>query len=346
MTRNKMKVAILTFADTTNFGASLQAWALRKAVTELGHSANVINYRPPEARRFYWNTTYRNNLRNWKGLLTFAKFRSFGYRQLGFNTLSLATHSELFQALKRYDAVIVGSDEVWKNNSLRPFDPSFYLKGPGDFKRIAFAASAGSLTDWSMNRGEISTALAGFDAISVRDDHTAAMVEACIGHSPQVVADPTLLLGSPLPPQGARNAGRGKIVLYGDFSAKEQIQLKRYSETTGKPMISLGHCNWESGAEVHLGIGPFGWLDRITSADLVVTHYFHGAIFGLKSGRPTIVRMDSRRRHKLESLKNYFDASHSFMDSLDAIPADHTPSAPIGGEMLENSRSFLRCALE
>ena len=37
------KVGILTFQDAHNYGASLQAYALKKYITDLGYDSKIIN---------------------------------------------------------------------------------------------------------------------------------------------------------------------------------------------------------------------------------------------------------------------------------------------------------------
>ena len=39
-----MKVGILTFHDAHNYGAVLQAFALKKYIKNIGHDAKIINY--------------------------------------------------------------------------------------------------------------------------------------------------------------------------------------------------------------------------------------------------------------------------------------------------------------
>ena len=39
-----MKVGILTFHDAHNYGAVLQAYALKKYIGKLGHNVRIINY--------------------------------------------------------------------------------------------------------------------------------------------------------------------------------------------------------------------------------------------------------------------------------------------------------------
>lgn len=41
-----MKIGIITFQCAHNYGAVLQAYALKEYLKTLGHSVNIINYRP------------------------------------------------------------------------------------------------------------------------------------------------------------------------------------------------------------------------------------------------------------------------------------------------------------
>ena len=41
-----MRVGVMTFLHNDNFGSTLQAWALQRALTELGHEAEHIDYAP------------------------------------------------------------------------------------------------------------------------------------------------------------------------------------------------------------------------------------------------------------------------------------------------------------
>jgi hypothetical protein len=45
-----MKIGILTFEWTTNYGAVLQCYALQNFLQMLGHDAQIINYAPKSHR--------------------------------------------------------------------------------------------------------------------------------------------------------------------------------------------------------------------------------------------------------------------------------------------------------
>ena len=40
-----MKIGILTFHNAHNYGAVLQAYALKKKISQLGHNVEIVNYR-------------------------------------------------------------------------------------------------------------------------------------------------------------------------------------------------------------------------------------------------------------------------------------------------------------
>lgn len=50
-----MKVGILTFHHTANYGAVLQSLALSRYIKSLGHDVEIIDYRPEEAEKVHWN---------------------------------------------------------------------------------------------------------------------------------------------------------------------------------------------------------------------------------------------------------------------------------------------------
>ena len=43
-----MKIGLLTYHDTTNYGATLQCYALAKAITGLGYECEIIDYQCEE----------------------------------------------------------------------------------------------------------------------------------------------------------------------------------------------------------------------------------------------------------------------------------------------------------
>ena len=54
-----MKTGIITFHDTTNYGANLQAYSLFKAIKSLGYDCEIINYQCENIiRRSFYKYTW------------------------------------------------------------------------------------------------------------------------------------------------------------------------------------------------------------------------------------------------------------------------------------------------
>ena len=45
------RIGIMTFLHNDNYGSTLQAWALQKAVSEMGHQAEHIDYKPSQSEK-------------------------------------------------------------------------------------------------------------------------------------------------------------------------------------------------------------------------------------------------------------------------------------------------------
>lgn len=48
-----MKTGVVTFHSAHNYGATLQAWALQKAIKKLGVTPCIVNYHPEVIDRLY-----------------------------------------------------------------------------------------------------------------------------------------------------------------------------------------------------------------------------------------------------------------------------------------------------
>ena len=69
-----MKIGILTYHRSHNYGALLQAVALRKVVEQLGHKAYYIDYFPDYHREMHkWLSIYNFNQQGPRGKIRYLK---------------------------------------------------------------------------------------------------------------------------------------------------------------------------------------------------------------------------------------------------------------------------------
>ena len=137
------RVGILTVHQSVNCGASLQAAALYRAVEDLGHSPQIINYCP---RYFmsYMDESNRDARRTPKGRIkslligkrlakTANAFDEYADCFYPNKTKRLDTPDDLKMASLEYDFYLCGSDQIWNAGHVH-FDSSWLFRSFGWIK--------------------------------------------------------------------------------------------------------------------------------------------------------------------------------------------------------------------
>ena len=195
-----MKIGIITFQETNNYGAILQNYALQQALIKLGVSAETIDYRSE-----YISKPYRLRHLIRKGLprylfglmgYIFYQFRSRRNRRFRENisySRPVASH-QLKSLNDEYDLFITGSDQVW-NYKLTGYDEAYCLGFVTDNrKKTAYAASLGikeipeDCRQWYLKE------LTGYKGISVRENSAGQQLSSILSRRIITVLDPVLLL--------------------------------------------------------------------------------------------------------------------------------------------------------
>ena len=121
-------VGILTFSNTVNYGASLQACALRRAVESLGCDCEILNYSNRELDDRELGTHFsfspsgaaRYFLRRGFERRRVAAFSRFAETNL--NLTSRLDRAALIDEAKTLDCILIGSDQVF-NPRVNGHDP-------------------------------------------------------------------------------------------------------------------------------------------------------------------------------------------------------------------------------
>ena len=301
-----MKICILTQPLGTNYGGVLQAFALQKALKDMGHDATTLRWLPltpgnpvKTLRRFLARYVKGNKdvvYFNYEKQLhyTFRELERFVDEQLD----CTVAHAPLMQGdMSGFDAYVVGSDQVWRP-MYSPFIPNFYLDFLGDApaKRIAYAASFG-VDSWETD--EKTTAIIRplaqqFDSISVREESGVRLCSEKLGVRAEVMPDPTLLLTAQdyLPLCGLdQTTSEPYIAAYIlDKGEREQRFVERLSQKQGLPVRYLGQLDWIHGVD-----SIESWLDGFARASFVITNSFHGTVFSLLFGKNFLTIKNSHR---------------------------------------------------
>lgn len=146
-----MKIATITFQNTNNYGASLQCYALHRALMLLGAETRVIQYDSP-----YLNKPYKLAALREKGLFRFVlgniwtllrspRNKKFGEFNKNIKFTRKVNEKTICSLASEFDLFITGSDQVW-NGNLSGHDSNYFLSFVKDSKkRASYAASFGFL---------------------------------------------------------------------------------------------------------------------------------------------------------------------------------------------------------
>lgn len=297
-----MNASILTFYKVLNYGAVLQAYALRQTVRGLGHECAFVPVQPRELTAPY-NSIRVLSLRKWSYLARLyrnrflrAPFAGFMSRHLP-DTPGTVDPETFCRTTPGADVVLVGSDQVW-NRKLTGTSDAFFLPYPkGRTRKVAYAASSGGDVSF-LSDPSIVAHLRDFDALSVREPSLAESVRAA-GIPCETVLDPTLLLQD-YSPLIRENRFGDYVGLYHVIDSPLLSRgIAQVRKATGLPVINFGPKYLPGADRNLLGVSPEDWVSMVHHSSFFYTNSFHGVAFALNFSKrfcyvPNGVASDSR----------------------------------------------------
>lgn len=372
-----MKIGIITIHNSPNYGASLQAFALWKYITDCGHECEIIDLHRPHQTDYVPSKKYkacRYNKDTFKIMIKKQVFRLLGmqpHRYLtdearkkfdAFNSLIRLSRpflgvDELYSNPPQYDVYITGSDQLW--NPTQPFciEPYFLTFVPKGKRKISYSSSIGITELTEKEKSLFRNALVQYDAISVRETQAKQLLQSLIDNKIEQVADPTFLL---------------PLEMWQSISVKPDLSEKYLLLFTlgfNKPLmeyaIRLGN---QSGMRIVyltavqpgdneqykavLDAGPREWIGYIANAEMVITDSFHGSVFSIIMGTNnffTYISPSNQRGSRITDLLETFGLTdhllkpelHQTYSELSAIEVNHEQVAEITQKECERSQYFL-----
>lgn len=297
-----MKIGILTFHRSYNYGAFMQCFSLSTRLKrELPNATiEVVDYSSKNAIKGYEDSINNANNNTVKKLIARNEAFRGCQEQLPLSSTKIVSDDiiEISRYLnENYDAVVVGSDAVW-NWISRGFPNIYFLK---DFKgeKFSYAASAHGQEFHNISENQktyLKEAFQDFHYIGVRDLTTEQLVhfvcpELLVHHN----CDPTMFLNLKDVPCDM-DALKKKMETRGVDFSKPLIGLmasdclgyeikKHYRNKI--QLIALYQPN--KNADVYLyDLTPFEWAHIFSLFKVTVTHFFHGTMLSLVNHTPAI----------------------------------------------------------
>lgn len=369
-----MKIAILTLPLHTNYGGILQAYALQTVLERMGHTVEhlqpKVTYKrlhSPFVMPFVWGKRlYRKFFKGDKDLPIFKnpykwiRENTDRFIATNLNCRYLSSNEWNENLAKEYDAVIVGSDQVWRplySSDVTRFFTAFL--GHSDIRRIAYAASFG------VDKNEFSEEqlasgrefLKMFSAISVREEPGIKMCKELFDVEALQVLDPTMLLNREdyglFAAEAPKSPGNLMVHVLDRTDATDSYVSEFAEELDLNPFYT--NSKIEASFNVYIPISERqqpaleNWLRGFVDAEFILTDSFHACVFSILFHKPFGVFVNRQRGlSRIESLLRPL----GLMDRCITDPSQQLDSPidwPHVDEILSRSRQksmdFLRDAL-
>lgn len=326
----------------------LQAYALMEVLKRLGHSPELlfVQLEKRSIARIPFSLVKRsiskyvlkkNDIKNVVPDWIHLKFNPhvekytnyFIEKYINPKTEPIYTERDFNRIVKdKYDAYIVGSDQVWRPKMYRFLNHAFFdfVNNPRA-RRLSYAASFG-VDRWEFSKNyteRYRKQIKKFNAVSVREDSGVELCKKYFECDAVHVLDPTLLLGADdyrqlylAEKEGAINGdllcyildpSADKNELIG-FSS-EKLSMKPFHVTTGG--LSGGTVPTKS---------PYptvtSWIKAFDDAKFIITDSYHGCIFSIIFNKPFIAYGNKGRgMARFESLLRSFGVESRLISFFD-----------------------------
>lgn len=379
-----MRIGILTLPLHTNYGGILQAYALQTVLEQMGHNVIILD-KSPFQHLPYWKMPFSYSKRilekfilsPQKNIQIFSEhWHNKTYPIISQHTQKFIDnyiHRKEVNSLSKlkesdFDALIVGSDQVWRpryftfmhSNIKNAF--LYFAKDWKNIKRIAYAPSFGTdIWEYTKTQTKIcNSLLKKFDAISVRESSAISLCKKYLSSNAILVLDPTLLLNienynqlinvaqvkqnTNMLLQYILDEDETKTELINSIAQKMKLNIIRVNSKTENPTAKL---------EERIQPSVEQWLCGFQDADFVFTDSFHACVFSIIYNKPFIVYGNKERGYtRFISLLSLFGLENRLVtnkqQALKAInmPIDWKQVNQLRQEMQKNSISFLQSNLK
>lgn len=357
-----MKIGIVTQPLHNNYGGLLQNYALQQVLKSLGHEPKTIDFveritftryllsickqllisvlkcRCPQIRPYVEIPTFRNPI-----------MADFVNNHID-RTRIVHSYTRRIINDERFDAVITGSDQVWRPIYNSYIEDMFLKFVPDSIKKIAYAASFGVDT-WEYNAKQTKRCAKQakrLDAISVRESTGIALCKDYLGVDATCVLDPTILAGAKAykPLLNKKTEEQDYLFAYIlDITPEKHAYVESIAKSKGLKLIIQS-------ADKNATLSVEEWLSMIANSYMVVTDSFHGTVFSIMFHREfysivNIARGGTRFSSLLKTLGlDYRKGDVSQLQSLESSSIDWKQVDHILDKQRQDSMNFLTNALK
>lgn len=363
-----MKTLTTTFHFGTNYGATLQAYALQQIIIGLGHEneiLDIIDSPDPTTNKFSIRCLIRKlyfkylKFKRKKSILLLRQHFIDFHRERMYLTKKYKDFDELRydSKMQEYDALITGSDQVWNLHSRPNFaDSRLLMFGSEKAIRFSYAASLEELNYTDEQKNKVTNALKFFDGISIREESACKYIESFSGIKCKRMIDPVFLLTKE---EWKRIAVKprldGPYILCYQVQGNSRMEEVAYElkRKTGYPIVSI--CNlfikWMKSDYTFYDVSIEEFLGFYDQSAYIISASFHGISMGMVFDKPVYAMVKRERANRLREvmelmgLKDYIIEQGKKDEIKDYVYDDIIKMQSIKNEERNKGISFIKSNL-
>lgn len=364
-----MKIALITIHNVTNYGAVLQAYATKVALSKYGE-VSTIDYQNRYLAKNMDKIRFEVSIHGVKMLIhdvlnlpwrskLLSRFRTFIKGNMNL-TDTMGSQDLLEGKAGNFDVYVCGSDQIWNPVVVSPddkIDPIFFLSfAANEAKKFSYASSIGHHHYREDEKKQVSALLKSFAMISVRESDGKTKLEDILPQKTIFhVADPTLILS--------------KREWYSIFNIEEKVQdyilvysvprtaliikaINYFSTKLGLKIVAIDRMFFPiAKVDQHVrDAGPNEFIRLFANASFVITDSFHGSCFSVNFEKPFACISANKGANRQESLlrllgiENRIMYSDSDFDNLE-INVDYKVVTPKLEKIRTDSLAYIASAM-
>ncbi len=359
------KIGLVTFHRSNSYGACLQAFATIEFLKDNGYDAEIIDYTNSYEQRF--QKLFYSEDGSLSGYVK-SLIKDIFLRKRHYSRMAFGQWEKIYPLSKQryhskeelrnvsYDALIVGSDQVWNREITKESDDVFLLQFGKTEKRISVASSMGSSILNEEEKVLFKNALETFTSISIREEQGKKQLKPLTDKPIKVLMDPTFFLTGTewFTKLGSKSQYKDKKEKYiltffvaPNNTYKEKVQ--GYADLLNLPVWSIQSTKIKrvNSARCILGATIDDFIALISNAELVITDSFHGAALSLNLGKNFVSIKNVGNPIRVVALLNELGIS----ERLDMKPEDYrdVDYVSVGKELdvlCDDSKRWVISALE
>lgn len=327
-----MNVGIITIHNVSNYGAILQAFALKETVKKR-HKVNIIDFNNRHVSKSLdlvrFGTDFHALLGTAKDICrilprqrVIKKFNKFLDSYMDVVPFNL-------QETKKFDTLISGSDQIWnpacvtKSNS---FVPEYFLSfAETEQKKVAYASSCGAYNYSEREQLILKEYLEKYDYLSTRENVASKFLTRIAQREVKHVLDPTLLLTKDewLDRLGDNGRGEGDYILLYVIKKTNLLKtiVRKAKEVLGLKVVLVEQgLHFDSCVDEHVrDAGPLDFISLFNNARFIITDSFHGTTFSVIFGKPFVSVSPGANVNRISSLLGVLGLDSRILHSEDDL---------------------------